>query len=159
MGYWFCMLVIVLIIPILMIVFGQYFYKNGAPENINTLFGYRTQRSKQTWDTWTFAHRELAKLWKLIGLILIPVSAGVFALTIKRTVDEISIYAILIMLLQVIAIVVSIFLIEGKLKKNFNERGERTEESLAAEEAALAAKEQKEAAKAEKKGKKEKKSE
>lgn len=150
MEYWFCMLVIVLVIPILILYFGQHFYKNGAPKNINTLFGYRTQRSKQTWDTWAFAHNELGKLWRLIGLILIPVSAGIFAVTIKMSVDEISIYAILIQALQIIAIVVSVFVIEGKLKKNFNERGERTEESLAAAAKANYALEQKNAAKAEK---------
>lgn len=159
MGYWFCILVIVLLIPILMLVFGQHFYKNGAPKNINTLFGYRTQRSTKTWDSWTYAHKELGKLWRLIGLILIPVSAGIFALTIKMDVDGISIYAILIQALQIVAIVVSIILIEKKLKKNFDERGERTEESLAAEAAALNAKEQKNAAKAEKSEKKAKKSE
>lgn len=151
MGFWFCMLVIVLIIPVLMLVFGQHFYKKGAPKNINTLFGYRTQRSTKTWESWAFAHTEFGKLWRLIGLILIPVSAGLFALTIKMDVDGISIYAILIQALQIIAIVVSIILTEKKLKKNFNERGERTEESLAAEAAALSAKEQKASAKAEKK--------
>ncbi len=153
MNFWFCMLVMVLLIPVLMLGFGQRFYKNGAPENINTIFGYRTQRSTKTWDTWAYAHKELGRLWRLIGLILIPVSAGIFALTIKMDVDGISIYTILIQALQIIAIVVSIVLVEKKLKKNFNDRGERTEESLAAEAAALNAKEQRSAAKAEKAGK------
>lgn len=156
MEYWFCILVVVLILPFIMLVFGQHFYKNGAPKNINQLFGYRTQRSTKTWETWAFAHKELGKLWRLIGLILIPVSAGLFTLTMKMDVDGISIYAILIQALQIIAIVVSIILIEKSLKKNFNDRGERTEESLAAEAEALSAKEQKEAAKAEKKNKKSK---
>lgn len=156
MQFWFCTLVIVLLIPVLMLYFGQHFYKKGAPKNINTLFGYRTQRSTMTWDTWAFAHKELGKLWRLVGLILIPVSAGIFAVTIKMSVDEISIYALLIQVLQIIAIVVTVVLVEKRLKKNFNFRGERTEESLAAEVAALNAKEQKSAAKAEKSLKKSK---
>lgn len=154
MEYWFCMLVIVLLIPVLMLVFGQHFYKNGAPKNINTLFGYRTRRSTVTWDTWAYAHKELGKLWRLMGLILVPVSAGLFVLTIKSDVDAVSIFAILVQALQIIAVVVSIILIENRLKKNFNERGEQTEESLAAQAALLSAKEQKNAAKSEKKAKK-----
>lgn len=154
MGYWFCMLVIVLIIPALIAFFGWHFKKNGAPKNINTIFGYRTQRATKTWDTWAFAHKELGKIWFITGLVLIPVSAGIFALTINKSVDEISIFTILVQSLQIIAIVVTIIIIQGKLKKNFDERGQRTEESLAAEEAAIAAKEQKAAAKAEKKEKK-----
>lgn len=150
MEFWFCMLVIVLLIPILVLVFGQHFYKKGAPKSINSFLGYRTSRSTQTWDTWVFAHKELGKLWRLVGLILIPVSAGLFVLTMKTGVDGISIYAILIQVLQIIAVIVTCILIDKKLKKNFNERGERTEESIAAEANALNAKEQKKSAKAEK---------
>lgn len=147
MGYWLCMLVIVLIIPVLIMVFGQHFCKEGAPKNINTVFGYRTQRSIKTWESWSYAHNQLGKIWKLTGLILIPVSAGIFALTFKMNVDEISIFTILVQALQIIAIIITIVIVESKLKKNFDERGARTEESIAAEVESIKAKELKKAKK------------
>lgn len=155
MGYWLCMLVIVLIIPILIMIFGQHFCKEGAPKNINTVFGYRTQRSIKTWESWSYAHIQLGKIWKITGLILIPVSAGIFALTYKMNVDEISIFTILVQALQIIAIIITIAVVEVKLKKNFDDYGARTAESIAAELEAINAKEQKKAKKNEKKAKKE----
>ncbi|MCQ2471343.1 MAG: SdpI family protein [Clostridia bacterium] len=153
MGYWLCMLVIVLIIPVLLIFFGQHFYKDGAPKKINTVFGYRTQRSIKTWDSWAYAHNQLGKIWRLTGLILIPVSAGIFALAFNKNVDEISIFTILVQALQIVAIIITILVVEGRLKKNFDDRGARTEESIAAENEAIEKKEKKKAEKAEKKSK------
>ena len=133
MNYWFCMLVIVLLIPVLVFGFGIHFSK-GAPKNINQFFGFKTTRSMRSWDTWTFAHAKLGKLWKWTGLIMAVVSAGVFALAIKQSVDTISIYVILLMLAQTIALGVTVVLVEKALKKNFDDRGERTEASLAEEQ-------------------------
>ena len=61
-----------------------------------------------------------------------------------------SVFGLIIMLLQAIAIAVSVILIEKSIKANFDERGERTEESLAAEQKKLEEKQ----AKAQKKAKK-----
>ena len=131
---WICELVMVLIIPILVFFFGYHFDKKGAPKEMNRLFGYRTTRSLQTWETWTFAHAKLGKLWKLTGLIMIPVSAGLFALTYNKGDDVTSVFGIIIMLVQVIALVVTVVFVEKSLKENFDERGERTEASLEAEQ-------------------------
>ena len=44
MGFWIYMLIMDLLIPIIMILFGQAFLKK-APKEINYVFGYRTSRS------------------------------------------------------------------------------------------------------------------
>ena len=50
-----------LIIPFLMIIFGKLFIKN-IPKEINGLFGYRTPMSVKNKDTWEFAHYYCGKL-------------------------------------------------------------------------------------------------
>ena len=45
-----------LMIPLIMIVFGKVFLKN-PPKEINLIYGYRTGRSMKNKDTWNFAHR------------------------------------------------------------------------------------------------------
>ncbi len=146
---WISELVMVLVIPVLVLFIGRHFAKKGAPEEINSLFGYRTTRSMQTWDTWTFAHAYIGKLWTMMGLIMIPVSAGLFAILIKKSEDTMSVFGLIIMLLQTVPVIVSIIMTEKSLKANFNDRGERTEESIAAEQQKLREK----AAKKEKKSK------
>ena len=131
---WLSELVLVLVIPILVFAFGTHFDKKGAPRNINSFFGYRTARSVRSWETWSFAHAKIGRLWKLIGLIMVPVSAGLFAILIKKSEDTMSVFGLLIMLLQLVPIIVSIVIVEKSLKQSFNERGERTEESLLAEQ-------------------------
>ncbi|MCQ2479910.1 MAG: hypothetical protein MJ120_04640, partial [Clostridia bacterium] len=66
---------------------------------------------------------------------------------------EISIFTILVQALQIVAIIITILVVEGRLKKNFDDRGARTEESIAAENEAIEKKEKKKAEKAEKKSK------
>ena len=51
------MLILLLLMPLFMIVFGRVFMTN-APKDINTSFGYRTKRSMKNQDTWAFAHKK-----------------------------------------------------------------------------------------------------
>lgn len=146
---WISELVMVLVIPVVVLAVGRHFAKKGAPKDMDTFFGYKTAGSMQTWETWTFAHAKLGKLWTLFGLIMIPVSAALFAVLFKQSEDTMSVFGLIIMLLQTIPIIVSVILIEKSLKSEFDERGERTEESILAEQKKL---EQK-ASKAQKKAK------
>ena len=75
MGFWVFMLIMVLLIPIAMIVFGRLF-SNKAPKDINHIFGYRTKRSMMKMDTWKFAHAYIGKFWLICGLILMPRSVA-----------------------------------------------------------------------------------
>ena len=54
MGYWIFMLIMNLLTPAVMIVFGIIF-KKRAPKEINWIYGYRTQMSMKNEDTWQVA--------------------------------------------------------------------------------------------------------
>ena len=139
MGYWAYMLVNALIIPVIMLIFGHRFLVNGAPKNINGFYGYRTHRSMMSWDTWEFAHKYFGRLWQTAALVMIPVSIALMALTVKMSIDAISIFGVFLMGVQAAVIVISIFVTEATLKKNFDQHGNRTEDSLKKEQAKLEA--------------------
>ena len=139
MGYWAYMLVNALIIPVIMLIFGHRFLVNGAPKNINGFYGYRTHRSMMSWDTWEFAHKYFGKLWQTAALVMIPVSIALMALTVKMSIDAVSIFGVFLMGIQAAVIVISIFVTEATLKKNFDQHGNRTEDSLKKVQAKLEA--------------------
>lgn len=66
MGFWIFMLIIILLIPAVMIVFGRLFI-NRAPEKINAVYGYRAARSMKNRGTWKFAYRYCGKIWHFCG--------------------------------------------------------------------------------------------
>ncbi len=54
MGFWIFMFCMVLLLPVTMIFFGRRLYCN-PPEDINSLYGYRTRRSMRNRDIWAAA--------------------------------------------------------------------------------------------------------
>ena len=56
------------IIPIMMIAFGL-LWKNNPPPGINWVYGYRSSMSMKNAETWEFAHKHNAKIWRLTGTI------------------------------------------------------------------------------------------
>ena len=73
MVFWIFMLIMELLMPLTMIGFGRYF-SNGAPKEINSVFGYRTKKSMKNRETWEFTHKYFGKLWYIFGLVLLPIS-------------------------------------------------------------------------------------
>ena len=55
MGFWLFCTVCGLLIPAVMLFFGQRFL-NKPPKKINSLYGYRTSRSMKNQQTWDCAH-------------------------------------------------------------------------------------------------------
>ena len=60
MGFGIFMLLMDLLIPLTMVVFGKMFMTK-SPKNINAVFGYRTTMSMKNKDTWEFAHKYCGK--------------------------------------------------------------------------------------------------
>ena len=56
MGFWIFIFVCSMLMPVLMIIFGQLFQKR-PPGQINSVYGYRTKMSMLNMDTWDYAHR------------------------------------------------------------------------------------------------------
>lgn len=118
------MLVIDLLIPLTMIIFGRIFMRS-APKEINSTFGYRTGRSMQNKDTWVFAHRYFGKIWFIGGLVLLPVSAIAMIFTLGQSEHTVSYVGAAICLAQLVLMALAIIPTEVALKKNFDSNGQK----------------------------------
>lgn len=122
--FWIFMLVCDLMVPAVMIIFGRMFTRS-APGNINYVFGYRTQRSMKNKDTWNFAHRCIGKIWQSWGLVLLGVSAAFMLLLLGRDVETVGYACLGLMVVQLGALAVPIFIVEHRLKETFDKNGYR----------------------------------
>ena len=124
MGFWFFMVITLLLIPVIMIVVGK-FYCNKAPGKINHFIGYRTTRSMKNDETWKFAHSYFSEIWYKWGLIMLPISILPMIFVMGKDEDAVGILGAVICSLQIVPILVSIVLTEKALKRNFDEEGNR----------------------------------
>ncbi|MFI3213767.1 MAG: SdpI family protein [Eubacteriales bacterium] len=123
MGFWIFMVIMLLLIPIIMIGFGRYFMKS-APKEINLVFGYRTSMSMKNKETWEFAHNYCGKIWYYGGRLLLLSILFMF-LVIGKDEDTIGNLGAILMYVQLIFLVGSIFPTERALRKNFDKKGNR----------------------------------
>lgn len=115
-------LICVLLIPIVMLIGGWIMWKH-TPQDINYLIGYRTEHSMKNIDTWNFANKYCGRLWFKLGLIMLILSI-IFIISFYATSNDIlNVAVLIIMAIQCIVIVVSIFPTEKALKRNFNKDG------------------------------------
>lgn len=124
MGYWLFMLAVSLVIPLTMIIFGRHFM-HSPPKEINGSYGYRTSMSMKSRETWDFAHRYFGRLWFILGLMLLPLSAAAMLFLLGESVKAIGNSSLIIMAFQLLFLVVPIFPTERALKKNFDQFGFR----------------------------------
>ena len=124
MGYWLYMLGVCLVIPLTMIIFGRHFM-HSPPKEINGSYGYRTSMSMKSRETWDFAHRYFGRLWFILGLILLPLSAAAMLFLLGESVKAIGNSSLIIMAFQLLFLIIPIFPTERALKKNFDRFGFR----------------------------------
>lgn len=124
MGFWFFMLIMDLLTPVTMIVFGKMFIKN-TPKEINSVFGYRTSMSMKNKDTWDFAHKYCGKIWYVSGLILLPLSLIAMFFVLGKDADSVGNFGGIVCIVQVIPLVGSILPTELALRKAFDAYGQR----------------------------------
>lgn len=124
LGYWLFMLVVSLLIPLTMIIFGRHFM-HSPPKDINGFYGYRTSMSMKSRETWDFAHRYFGKLWFILGLILLPMSVIPMFFLLGKSVETIGNASLVIMGIQLLFLVAPIIPTEVALKKNFDQFGSR----------------------------------
>ena len=113
-----------LIIPIIMLFFGVKF-RNHSPKNINGIYGYRTSMSMKNKETWEFSHQYCGRLWIKLGFIILIISiiCSLIAFTCDDKVQ--GIIDFILVTIQTIALIGSVFPVEKELKKNFDENGNR----------------------------------
>ena len=124
MGFWVFMLLMDLLIPLTMVVFGKMFMTK-SPKNINVVFGYRTTMSMKNKDTWEFVHKYFGKLWLKCGLVLLPLSIVPLIFTFNKGTDIIGTVGGIVCAVQLILLIGSIFPTEDALKKTFDRNGIR----------------------------------
>lgn len=124
MGFWIFMALMTMLLPACMIFFGRRFMEN-PPEEINSLYGYRTYRSMKNPDTWQFAHQYFGKIWYRWGLWLLPASLIPLLFFIGKGEDAIGVAGVIILGAQMIPLIIPIILTEIALRKHFDKDGNR----------------------------------
>ncbi len=124
MLFWTLMLLTAVLCPLMMLVIGA-IYKSRAPRKINRFSGYRTARSMKNIDTWTFAHKYIARLWLAWGAVLIVPSVIPMLFVICKSEEIISIVALIVCFIGLSVMMATLIPTEIALKKNFDKDGNR----------------------------------
>lgn len=122
MWFWWFILICDCFIPTIMIIAGRMMWKH-CPKKINGIVGYRTKMSMINMDTWRFAHDHAGKLWWKVGIGLLGPTMLIHIPFYGASDDTIGILSIIIIVIQLVFLVGSIFPTEKSLKNNFNEDG------------------------------------
>ena len=122
MGFWIYMMLMDILIPVIMVIFGGIFRKK-TPVDINYIFGYRTKRSMKNNMTWNFAHAYCGKLWFIIGSAIIPISILAMLPVTGKDEDTIGWVGAAILIAQMVIIVITVIMTERKLKITFDDYG------------------------------------
>ncbi len=124
MWFWWFMLVSDLLIPVIMVIAGGIMRKH-CPNEINFFIGYRTARSMKNQDTWEFAHRHCGRLWWKTGWIMLIPSVLIHLPFYRSSESTIGVIGCILMTIQLIVLIASIFPTEIALKKAFYDDGTR----------------------------------
>lgn len=122
MWLWWIMLVCDLLVPVIMLIAGRLMWKH-CPRQINGVLGYRTTRSMINMDTWKFAHEYCGRLWWKIGLVLLVLSALVHIPFYHSNKGTLEVLGGVLMAVQCIVLILSVFPTEAALKRTFYEDG------------------------------------
>ena len=124
MPIWIFMVIMCLLIPIIMVLFGRCFMIK-APKEINYVFGYRTSMSMKNRDTWEFAHKLLGKIWFFVGIVLLPLSVIPMLFVIGCSEDSVGTVGTAVMMVDMVLMIITIIPVEIKLNKVFDKQGNR----------------------------------
>lgn len=121
------MLVMVLLVPLTMMLFGYLFYYK-TPKRINSVYGYRTKMSRKNRHTWEFAHQYCGRVWMLVGGGMLLVSVVCMKMVLDANVDTIGMWGGVLVMVQCVLMILSIPLTERALRKNFDKNGIKKEQ-------------------------------
>lgn len=124
MWFWVFMFFCNLLIPLLMIGFGQVLRKH-PPKGVNNFFGYRTAMSMKNEDTWEFANVLMAKIWWKAGWFLLIPSVLLQLPFIHSDEDTIGFFSLPLCAVQCAVLIGSIFPVERALRRTFHPDGSR----------------------------------
>lgn len=122
--FWIFTLMMALLIPGCMTVFGWYFL-NHPPKNINSLFGYRSARSMRNQETWNFAHAYSGRFWVRAGGPVLALSLLWMALLFGKDVETVGNSTVILTAIQMIPFLAVIPATERALKREFDDFGRK----------------------------------
>lgn len=122
MGFWIFMFCCTLLIPIIMIIAGNSM-RLGKFKTINSIVGYRTRRSMKNQQTWDYAHRECGLLWRRWGSTMLVLTVIAMLLFMGKEVPTIGTVGGIVTVLQMLPPLLSIAIVEKKLREKFDENG------------------------------------
>ena len=123
MGFRIFMLIVVLLIPLTMLLFGWLFFRR-TPKEINYVFGYRTKRSMRNEETWKFANQYFGKVWYLCGLLSAPLSVIAMAIVFEKGTETMSTVGFIITMIQTIPLLARWFQQRLHWRKTLMKTGE-----------------------------------
>ncbi len=123
MGFWVFMFFMNFLIPAIILGGGLYMWK--CPGKINGIIGYRTNLSMKNQETWEFAQKHCGKLWVRMSLVLMVGSCIAMIFFLSASQDTIGKAGTVIMSVQTVAILLSIFPTELALRKRFDKDGNK----------------------------------
>lgn len=106
------------LIPLMMLIFG-FLWESSPPGKINWVYGYRSSMSMKNDETWEFAHKHNAKIWRRIGSIWLVVSILVM-LIFNNNYEKVSEW---ISIIGLALIFLSLIPTEIALRKRFDKSG------------------------------------
>lgn len=127
MKFWIFMLVMNLLIPLTMIIFG-YIYNKKPPQKPKSKFaysGYRTSMSMKNEETWEYANRFFGKLWFRFGIPVGVISIIAFIFFIGKDKDTIGFAGMIICYVQLVAMLLPVIPTEISLRRRFDKNGNR----------------------------------
>lgn len=124
MGFTISMFLCNLLIPVIMLIGGYFMYKH-PPKNINSACGYRTRRSMKSEETWRFANTLCGKLWLKMSVPVIIISVTAQLPFIGADKDTFGNLTLVIEIIQIVLLIIPAFIVEKKLKADFDDEGRR----------------------------------
>ena len=126
MNFWIFMLVMNLLIPLVMIIFGRIFEKKPPKIGMSKFaFGYRTIMSMRNADTWEYAHRFFGKLWFRFGIAVGVISIIALLFVIGKDKDNVGFAGLIICYVQMAVMLIPVIPTEISLRKRFDKNGNR----------------------------------
>ena len=126
MKFWIFMLVMNLLTPLVMIIFGRVFEKKPPKIGMSKFaFGYRTIMSMRNAETWEYAHRFFGKLWFRFGIALGVISIIALFFVIGKDKDTVGFAGMIICYVQIVGMLLPCIPTELALRKNFDKNGKR----------------------------------
>lgn len=129
MGYWWLMFICSVLLPLPIIFGGRMMWKH-CPQKNNSVIGYCTSRSRKNLDTWKFANKHCGKLWWRVGWCMLILSVLAQLLVVDSSESLVYAVGVVVITIQVIILVVSIFLVEKALRNTFKKNGTRKENQI-----------------------------